>query len=537
MILKIINQTSQTITGAAIILGAASFVSRLMGMVRDRIFAHQFGAGDVLDAYYAAFRIPDTIYNLLIVGALSAGFIPVFMELLAKDKREAWRVTNSILNILGIGSLLISGILFFLAPAIVSWITPGFSADKMDMTVMLTRIMLASPILLGVSSVVSGVLQSFRSFFLYSLTPILYNIGIIIGAVLFVPLFGISGLAYGVVLGAFLHLAAQIPALRRHGFRYQTIWEFSNSHVKKIGKLMIPRTLGLATQQLNLLAITGIASTLPIGSLAIFNFANNLQYVPVGIIGVSFAIAAFPNLSQSAAEGKKEDMIARLSETIRQILFFIIPITLILLILRAQIVRVVLGSGAFDWNATIATGNALAFFSLSLFAQALIPLLARTFYAMQDTWAPFLVSLIGTLATIIGALHYKETYGIAGLALGYSLGMIAQVSLLWMLLRQKMGTLHEGRMIATFIKISFAGIAMAFTVQLLKTPLAAIVDMTRFWGIFTQGLIAGIAGLLVYCALLHALKLEEMEAFRATLNRRWLKLTNYHGHIDGQNNV
>jgi len=362
MIKRLFSNTESSITGAAIILGSASFLSRIIGIVRDRIFAHQFGAGDVLDTYYAAFRTPDLVYNLLIVGALSAGFIPIFLELKEKNKKEAWLVTNSVLNILAIGSLVVCAILFIFTPFITQHIVPGFDESKQTMTILLSRIMLVSPIILGISSLVSGVLQSFKSFFIYSLTPIMYNLGIIIGAIFFVPRFGVEGLAYGVILGAVLHLMIQLPTLFKLGFRYTPVMDISNMFVKKIWKMMIPRTLGLATFQINLIIITIFASTLGGGSIAIFNFANNLQYFPVGIIGISFAIAAFPALSELAAKQKKDTMVNELIRTARQILFFILPMSILFLVLRAQIVRTVFGSGAFDWNDTIMTADTLAFF-------------------------------------------------------------------------------------------------------------------------------------------------------------------------------
>lgn len=532
MIKRLLTYRSRSITGAAIILGAASFVSRLIGVMRDRIFAHYFGAGQTLDAYYAAFRIPDLVYNLLIVGALSAGFIPVFMELLTKDKREAWLVTNGMLNIISVVTLAVCGILFLFTPKIVPVIVPGFDGEALRTTILLTRIMFLSPILLGISSLVSGVLQSFKSFFIYSLTPIMYNVGIIVGALFFVPVVGVAGLGFGVILGALLHLAIQLPMLFRLGFRYRPILALKNSFVRRIAGLMIPRTLGLATTQLNLVAMTTIASTLEVGSIAIFNFANNLQYVPIGIIGISFAIAAFPTLSESIARKHTQDAVRYLSHTMRQILFFIIPCTIIVLLLRAQIVRVVLGTGAFDWNATIVTARTLAFFALSLFAQCLLPLLARGFYALQDTWTPFLSSLATTLMTILAALYYKDIYGISGIALAFSIAMIAQLAILWLILRQKLGTLDEGRIVRSLIKISAAAVLMALSIQLLKAPLARIVDMTRFWGILTQGFLSGTIGLLVYGLVCYALHLEEMLAFQKSFKKRWLKLKHYQGEIN-----
>ena len=537
MIKRILNSQSNSITGAAVVLGLASFVSRLIGIVRDRLFAHHFGAGDVLDAYYAAFRIPDLVYNLIIVGALSAGFIPVFIKLLTKDKEESWKVTNSVINILGLILIITCGFFFWFTPELMKLVVPGFDSEKMQMTITLTRIMFLSPILLGISGIASSVLQSFKNFLIYSLTPIMYNLGIIIGVIFFVPIWGINGLAYGVILGALLHLAIQIPSLYHHGFRYQTLFLWKNKYVREIGKLMIPRTLGMAVSQINLLVITILASTLTAGSIAIFNLANNLQYFPIGLIGISFAIAAFPTLSKFVAENKKNEMTEQLSKTIRQILFFIIPITIAFLLLRAQIVRVVLGSGQFDWSDTILTADTLAFFSLSLFAQCLIPLLARAFYALHDTWTPFFVGIISAIVNVIAVLYFKQILGVSGLALGFTLAMIVQMSLLWVILRKNLGTLHESKIIKSLYKISIASLFMAITVQTLKIPLANLVNMKKFWGILTQGFVAGIVGLLVYGLICWILKLEEMTLFLGSLKRRWLKLTHIQGEIDGADEI
>lgn len=523
MIKQLLSTQSHSITGAAVLLGAASFVSRLIGVLRDRVFAHYFGAGDVLDAYYAAFRIPDLVYNLLIVGALSAGFIPVFIEVLHKDEEKAGKLVDSVITILGIVLIVVCGVLFFATPTLMKALVPGFEADKLQLATMLTRIMFLSPILLGVSSVMSGILQAFKNFFVYSLTPIMYNLGIIIGTFILVPVIGLSGLAWGVVIGAGLHLAIQIPSLIRHGFRYRPSLRWS-AYVKRIAILMTPRTLGLAANQINLLVITTLASTLAVGSITVFNFANNLQYFPIGIIGLSFSIAAFPTLAQFAAEMRTREMIDQLSLTIRQIIFLIVPVTIIFLLLRAQIVRVVLGTGQFDWDATILTANTLAFFSFSLFAQSLIPLLARSLYALQDTWTPFVISLGTAFLNIIMSFYMKDAWGVIGLALAFSLSMIVQLVLLWLTVRKQLGTLKELTLLHSLYKISVSALLMAIVIQMLKEPIASLVDMTRFWGILTQGTIAALCGLFVYGALCRIFKVEEMLLFQKSLARRWVKL-------------
>ncbi|PIY93539.1 MAG: murein biosynthesis integral membrane protein MurJ [Candidatus Magasanikbacteria bacterium CG_4_10_14_0_8_um_filter_32_14] len=526
MIEKILSKKSYTITGAAIVIGTASFVSKIIALARDRIFAHYFGAGDVMDAYYAAFKIPDLVFNLLIVGALSAGFIPIFLELLNKDKKEAWKVTNTMINILGILLIVSCTILIFFTPQFLKLLVPGFSGDKFQLTVMLSRIMFVSPILLGISSIVSGVLQSFKAFLIYSLSPIMYNLGIIIGALFLVPIFGNQGLAMGVVLGALFHLLIQIPAFIQHGFKYQAIFDWKNKNVRKIFKLMLPRTLGMATLQINFLAITIIASTLSSGSLSIFNFADNIQSVPTSIIGISFAIAIFPALSQMATNKENKKMIKHISETIKQIFFLIIPLTIILIMLRAQIVRVILGTGEFDWDATRLTFNALGIFAISLFAQSLIPILSRSFYALQDTMTPLIISIISTIINIILAVYLSTNYGILGLIFAYSITMIFQFGLLWLLLRNKLGTLQEKKIFISVLKISIAAIIMAIFIQTFKVLLSSIVDMDRFWGVLLQVSISATIGLLIYGFICHQLKLREMHLFHESFKKRWLKLRN-----------
>lgn len=531
MIKRLFSSQTKTIAGAAIILGIASFFSRLIGIIRDRIFAHIFGADAALDAYYAAFRVPDFIYNLLIVGALSAGFIPLFLELYQKNKTDAWRFTQTMLKIVFAALIVIAGILFFIMPRLIETMLPGMDPATSETTILLSRIMLISPILLGLSSVIGSVLQAMKSFLLYSLTPILYNLGIIIGAVFLVPHFGITGLAYGVILGAFLHLAIQLPSLFHLGYKTTTPLPISHPAMKKIGKLMIPRTIGLASNQITLVALTSVASTLGPGSITVYNFANNLQYFPIGIIGISFALAAFPALSEQSAPEQREAFVETLAGTIRQILFFILPITIIFLLLRAQIVRVLLGSGAFDWSDTIRTADMLALFSLSLFAQCLIPLLARAFYALQNTSIPTIASIIATVITIIGSVITKQQYGMTGLAFAFTVGSIAQLLILWIALRYTIKTLREDMLIHFLLKISIAIALMAIAIQGLKGPISVLVDMTTFVGIFTQGCITGIAGLLMYWLVCTVLRVEEIKMFEDTITRRYKQIKQMIGRI------
>lgn len=534
---NILKRRTKNIGAAAILVGVFSMISRLLGILRDRILAGEFGAGEVLDAYYTAFRIPDLLYNLLILGALSAGFIPVFSALIKKMKKadddsypyqeeenkEAWDLVSNILNILIIILSFFSILGFIFSPQLIKIIAPGFSPEMQSITTTLTRIMFLSPLFLGISSLLGGVLQSFRNFLIFSLSPIFYNVGIILGALFLVPVLGISGLAWGVVIGAFMHMAIQIPPVWILGFRWRAFINFKDKNFLKIAKMMVPRTLSLAISQINLVVVTIIASTLAAGSLAVFNFANNLQSFPIGVFGISFAVAAFPTLSASAFNEKK--LVDNFSYTLRRILFFIIPSTVLLITLRAQIIRVILGTGEFSWRDTVLTINSLGFFALSLFAQASTPLLTRVFYARQNSKTPFLIGLIIVVINIFLSLFLGKRMGVAGLALAFSLSSILNFMLLWLRLYFEMGDLDQKNIIISVLKFSFAALVAGFFIQAGKALIWPFIDMSTFWGVLSQGLVAGLLGLGVYFLLTYLLKSEEMIELIQIIKKR-LPFTN-----------
>ncbi|MCX6796218.1 MAG: murein biosynthesis integral membrane protein MurJ, partial [Candidatus Falkowbacteria bacterium] len=501
--------------------------------LRDRILAGQFGAGDTLDVYYAAFRIPDLIYNLLILGALSAGFIPVITSLIkdyqCEQKKgsanlEAWQLASNTLNSLVVFIGILSVLGFIFSTDLTRLIAPGFSPAKQDLVSGLTKIMFLSPLFLGASSIIGGILQSFKRFFVYSLSPIFYNLGIIFGAIYLVPLWGIYGLAWGVVIGAFLHLTIQIPAALKLGYRYRLILNFKDHNLRKIGMMMVPRTLSLAVNQINFIVITIIASSLASGSLAVFNLANNLQSFPIGIFGLSFAVAAFPALSIVAFD--KQKLVENFSTVFRQILFFVIPATVLLLTLRAQIVRVILGTGEFDWEDTILTINTLGYFSISLFAQACIPLLVRVFYARHNSRTPFYIGLACVIINVFLSLSLNKSLGIAGLALAFSIANILNFILLWFILKMEIGEMDEIRILYSVIKFSLAALACGITVQFAKVIIWPFIDMTRLWGVLTQGFVSGTLGIIAYFIFCYLLRSEELFNFGESIKRRlsWKKV-------------
>jgi putative peptidoglycan lipid II flippase len=525
MLKRILNGQSKTITGAAILISGASLISRLVGLIRESIFANYYGISYIMDAYYAAFKLPDLVYNLLIVGAISAGFIPIFVKLLINQgKNSAWKLANNIVNILGIliFVLTILGIIFM--PRLMPIFAPGFDNNTMQLAVSFGRIMFISMFILSISMIMGTILQSLRSFLLFSIAPIFYNIGIIAGVIGLVPYFGITGIAWGVVLGSTMHFILQTYGAYQHGYRWKPIINLKDTETKKIGLLTIPRTMALAINQINIVVITIIATVLPVGSVAVYNYAHNLQSVPIGIIAIPFALAVFPVLSESAAKKDIPKFIKNLSHTITQILFLTIPLSIILVLLRAQIVRVIYGRGQFGWEATINTADTLALFALSLFAQSLIPLLGRAFYALENTKTPFIIAFISELITIIAALVFKDMIGVAGLALAFSIGAIVNFAMLAVALRGITKDLDEHRIFSSFWKISIAALVMSLIIQFSKYPLAKIVDHEKLWGIFTQGFVAGILGLVAYASVCYILKLPEFRQFWGSFKRRWLRL-------------
>lgn len=512
------GQRSENITGGAAIIAAASFASRILGVFRDRILAGEFGAGDTLDVYYAAFRLPDLLYNLLIVGALTAGFIPVFVA--ARDasrKRgetrstEHWDIANAFLTTAIAGLAVLCAIMIVLSPYIIPWLTPGFSPEKTAAVARLSRIIFLSPLLLGASAVLGGVLQSYRNFFVYSLAPIFYNIGIIIGALFFVPVMGESGLAWGVVLGAAFHFLVQVPAVVALRWPFRFSFDFANAGMRKIWWLMLPRTIALGATQINLLVLTGIISFLSVGSLTIFNLAHNLISVPVAVFGISYALAVFPTLTERAQAEDRGGFQNAFIKAASQILFFIIPMTVLFLVLRAQIVRVVLGSSVmFDWNDTVLTFTTMGWLAVSLFAQALRPLFIRGLYAYFDTFNPLIAGIAADVVILGGAVVLARVYGVVGVAMAISVGAILELALLWFVLRRRAGALQDRPFVLSVGKFLVAGFIMAFVAQGVKTGLGAAMGTSTFVGIALQGGLATLFALLAYVAVLLLLKSEEI---------------------------
>lgn len=478
LIKKIFSSQIDSLASAAFVLGFFSLASKALGLARDRILYGTFGAGDQLDMYYAAFRIPDTIFNLLIIGALSASFVPILSEYFyRKEYIFAWKTINDVLNIFLLGVVLGGFILAVFAPVLLKFIVPGWSGEKFATTLTLTRVMLLSPIFLTISSVVGAALQSGKRFTMFALAPVVYNLGIIIGAVFFVGSMGIYGLALGVILGSALHFLVQLPVLYSLGYKYRVSFDLKNPDVRRIFRIMAPRTLSLGVNQINFFIITIFASLLVSGSLSIFYLASNIYNIFFGLIGISFSVAAFPAISAYLASGEREKFTAVFSRVTREIVFFIIPATAFLIIFRSEVIHFIGGKGNIDYAVA---ENSLVFLVLGLAAQSLISQLVRTFWALGDTKTPFYTSLFGLAANVGAAawLIFYSGFGVAGLAIAYSSMNIVNFFMLYFFLRRKINYLDEARVINSFARIFAAsllgGTAVWFLASLFPADLFKI---------------------------------------------------------------
>ncbi len=476
-----------------------------MGLVRDRVLASRFGASDILDVYYISFQIPDLIFNLLAIGAISTAFIPLFIEYETKmGKEDAWKLASNFLNLLLV--ILFAGVavLFILTPWLMGIVAPGFDEGKSYMAILFTRVMLASPLVFAVSIVAGSVLQASNRFLAFALAPLAYNLGIIVGAVFLEPMFGPLGLAEGVVLGALLHLAVQLPALFKAGFRWVKIFDYKETGTRRILKLILPRSFGLAAAQVNWMILNALATTLGIGTVSALNFALNLQYVPIALVGISAAVALFPTMSREAmSDGKAFS--ARISRTLNNILTLTVPMSFLFFYLREDVVRILLGSGLFGPKDVGLTADILGFFIIGVSAQSIIPILARSFYAMQNTRIPVLAGIISVGAGIFLAFRLIGGWGVLALPLSYASMGILNCLILLVFLKRRMAGFSLSRLAVNFSKIVYASVIMVLILTFVDVFVDFGVDLA---GSLLQVAIFSLFGLLTFWIFSRLLKVE-----------------------------
>jgi len=431
--------SSRALARAGLIVSGAFLVSRILGWVRLVVFAHVFPAGSDLDVFFAAFRLPDLMFQLVAAGALSSAVIPVISSLLATDETaRAWRVVSTIANLMLLGLLVLGLVVLVAAPAIIPAITPEFTPEQWNRTVDLTRIMILSPIFLALGSLVTSVLNARGRFAASAIAPIVYNLAIIGAALGLTSSFGITGLAIGVVAGSLGHLLVQLAPLRAQGFRYESRIELADPEARQALKLMAPRALGLGAGQITFVILTSIASGLGNGAITAFNYAFTLLQIPIGLIGVPLGIVVLPSLSREAAIGRHDVFAGLMSRAIRLVVFVMLPITGISIVLRREIVGVLFGYSKFDAAALDLIAATFLTFLIGLTAHALIAILARAFYARQDTRTPVAAAILAVVinSTLAGIL--AAPLGLPGLGLAIAIAAWVETIVLLVLLRRSL---------------------------------------------------------------------------------------------------
>lgn len=542
-ILRVLGKEIGGLHQAAYVLAGFTFLSQILALVRDRMLAHFFGASLELDIYYAAFRIPDLVFVSIASIVSVSVLVPLLSEKIEKvGKVEVREFLESLSSFFLLLIATVSIILFFLLPYIEPLVFPGFKGEEMEKLILLSRILLFSPILLGLSNIFGGVNQTMRRFFVYALSPVLYNIGIISGIFLLADDFGVEGVVYGVILGALMHLLIQIFFVFRGGISIRPTLDIRYAEVWKVMVHSLPRALTLGSTHITLLVLISIASLMQDGSISVFNFSYNLQSVPLAIIGVSYSLAAFPTLSKLYSAGRMSEYVSDIISASRHIIFWSLPVISLFIVLRAQIVRVILGSGSFDWQDTRLTAAALAFFVISVVFQSLTLLFIRGFYAAGKTMVPLVVNLSSALVSIISAFVLVEVFessemftyfmeslmrvdGISGtkvlmLPIAFSIGAIFNGFLIIRIFKWKFSprtSVLSSSFYQSFATAVISG-AVAYIMLLLLAP---AFDTETLLGISLQGGISGLAGIVSGYLILKMFDSRELAEIELAVSRRF----------------
>lgn len=547
MMQRLITLAHKEIRGmhqAAYVLALLTFGAQILALVRDRLLAYMFGVGAELDLYYASFRIPDFLF-VIFASALSVFvLIPFVAERMSRGSPESARMfLSQIFSFFCVIYVIVAiGIALFM-PAIVPVVFPGFSLEEHTNIILLARILLLQPFILGVSGIFAVITQINHRFVLYALSPLLYNVGIIIGIVFLYPVLGVSGLVFGVIVGALLHAGVQIPSLLSERMVPSFVKIRDWSVIRSIIKESLPRVATLSLQQIILFSFISIATTLSVGSVSAFQFAFNLQSVPLAIIGASYSVAAFPLLAKKFAQGDMDTFRSEVSAGIRHVLFWSLPAITLLIVMRAQIVRVVLGSGAFDWNATRITAAVFAVFMISLVAQSLHLLLVRVWYASGNTRVPLIITSVTSAFIIIFAyilssqfdmlrgflvtiLRLESVRGVelVALPLAYSIGITAGViALAVATIRRFM--LPTSRIIVALSRASIVAIAGgAVAYAMLNAVVSVFGTRVTLFGVFGQGMVAGVCGIVTVFVAYTMMRSPEMQEMVSALRRKLFRV-------------
>lgn len=509
--LSFLNTEVRGLHAAAYILALSSLTSSILALLRDRLLAHLFGAGPQLDMYYAAFRIPDAVF--IGIGALVSAYM-LIPEIARRDEEGQKRYLDTI--VVGYSTLVavVAAVAALFAPYILTSFFPVLAANNLAELTHLSRILLLQAVLLGFSNIAAAITQYKHRYTLYAISPIVYNVGIMFGALVLYPEWGLVGLIWGVVIGAALHFVIQIPSIVSDGF-FTRLPRFSEGGAfLTTVRLSLPRALALSMNQLAFFGLLSLAGTLSAGSISIFMFAYNLQGVPLSIIGASYATAAFPTLAYAFSRGESNEYLTQVAIAARQILFWSLPIIALTIVLRAHVVRAVLGTGEFDWTDTRLTAAALALFVISMAAQGITLLLIRALYAAGRTAIPFVVSGLTAALTIIfgvwllaiftnsaatdfivNSLRVRDVAGtnVLALALAYSASSLIGAIILAVYFAGNMGRFF-GEIGRSAFDAFIAALAAGFVSYALLRVIGDIELSTTLGGIMLKGGAAGMAG-------------------------------------------
>lgn len=526
---------------AAYVLALFAFGSQMLAIIRDRMLAHTFGAGVELDLYYTAFRIPDLLF-VLFASVLSVYVLLPFIERAADDAAKR-ALLSQIFTLFLLVYTGLAALLALLAPWYVPYMFPGYT-EQSETLVLLIQILLLQPLFLGMSSICGVVTQMHHRFVLYAISPLIYNLGIIFGLIVLYPAIGLPGLVMGVVFGAFGHLLVQVPFVRASEFVFSASFGFDWRQMRQLLAVALPRALTLSLNQLVLLLFISIATTLTVGSVSVFQFAFNIQSVPLAIIGMSYSVAAFPTLSHLFAKRDQVAFNIQLLTALRHILFWSVPLIGLIVVLRAHIVRVLLGSGEFDWSDTRLTAAVLALFALSLFAQAALLLLVRAFYAGGKTLIPLVITVISSLCAVLAAyvgLWYWQTHvgfqlllvsllrldsvpgtEILVLAAAFALGQIIQIALLLHMARRHF-RLELRSLARLWMQACVAMVAGTIASYVTLQTIVEGINQNMFIGIALQGFIAGVMGLVAIVFVYWLLGSKELNETTRSFRSRLFK--------------
>ncbi len=523
----------QSFAGATAIMMGTFVASRILGWLRLSVIGATFGASAELDAFLAAFLIPDLIFNLLVAGALASAFIPVFSGYLAREReREAWHVASSVINATLLLLVLVSAAMWVAAPALMQVIAPSRGPAQIALATDLTRIMLLSPIFMGLSSLLTGILNSYRQFLSAAVAPVVYNATIILFAVFLAPFpapyGGIHALAYGVVVGAFMMWLVQIPELTFRRTHYELALDLSHPGVKEFATLSLPRVAALLLVFVVNAVDTVLALRLPDGSLTALRYAFQLVLLPLGVFSMAISAAIFPSLSHLYALGQEQRLRQALAQSLRVILFLTLPAAAAMIVLRRPIVHLLFQYGEFDAAAREATAAVFFFYAFGLAGHALVQILTRAFYAAKDTRMPLVTTFVSVASNVALAILLVGApdpeggiLGVKGLALANAIATIAEALLMVVLLQPRIRLPLAAVTFAALKQLAAAfltGIAIFAFVRV--TNVTVQLEVSKI-GLALQLLSAFVVAGVAYLVASWVLRVSELDLFIDALRRRF----------------